>query len=81
MQTVQTQDVRVLMPSGEVIVVANPVNAPWWQDERVAAYRTYYYEPDKQYYVIYNEHSRPWSKWEKRWDESGRPCGRGITVC
>ena len=71
-----------MLPNGEVIVVANPVNAPWWQDERVAMYRTYYYDPDKDYYVIYTEETRPgWKKWEHRWDASGKACAPGVTSC
>lgn len=80
---VMAPDVRVMLPSGEIIVAANPLNAPWWQDERVVGYRTYYYDSDRNIYVVTGETAqRPaYKQWENRWDADGRPCPAGSRSC
>ena len=52
--TAQTlEHVRVRLPSGQTITLDDGNN--WYRDERVVAYKRYYYDPNDRVYVVYND--------------------------
>lgn len=49
--------VRVQLPNGQVLSINDGDN--WYHDQRVVAYKRYYYDPARRVYVVYNDNNPP----------------------
>ena len=76
---VVTGAMRVQLPNGTVISVANTPQRPWYRDQRVAMYHRYVFDPVQHMYIIHDvSYQQPLH--HVRHYKNNRPCTRGQAI-
>lgn len=69
------ETVRVRLPSGQTLTLDDCEDRRWYSDHRVTEYRSYYYEPRRREYVVYDNDRNHFKKRYKHREDKW--CNRG----